>query len=41
MTDLTRASRVLLNALDGVNEGRYVHADTLREPFDAAQLTSA
>jgi hypothetical protein len=41
MPDLTYATRVLLRVISDLPEGRPVHADTVREAFDAAQLTSA
>ena len=39
MSDI--AYQALLNAISDVRPGRYVHADTVREAFEAAQLTSA
>lgn len=41
MPDLTYATRVLLRAIDGINPGRYVTADTIRDQLDAADLSSA
>lgn len=41
MPELTYATRVLLRAISDLPEGRPVHADTVREAFDAAELTSA
>lgn len=41
MPDNTHAIRTLLRAIDGIQAGRYVSSDTIREPLDAAELTSA
>lgn len=41
MNDDTLAYRTLLNAISDLDAGRKVHADTVREAFDAAELTSA
>lgn len=41
MSDETYATRILLRAISDLDAGRKVHADTVREAFDAAQLTSA
>lgn len=41
MPDHTAAFRVLLRAISDLREGTPVHADTVREAFDAAELTSA
>ena len=38
---MTDAYTTLLAAISDLSEGTPVHADTLREAFDAAQLTSA
>lgn len=41
MPDLTYATRVLLRAISDLPENQPVHADTVREALDAAELTSA
>lgn len=41
MSDQTYAFRTLLRAISDLKEGTPVHADTVREAFDAAELTSA
>lgn len=41
MTDLTHATRTLLRAIDGIDPGRYVTADLIRDECDAAGLSSA
>lgn len=41
MPDNAMAFRTLLRAISDLKEGTPVHADTVREAFDAAGLTSA
>lgn len=41
MPDLTYATRVLLRAISDLSVDTPVHADTCREAFDAAGLSSA